>query len=293
VTELHLDMLPMLPQRATIVEAASHLWQNEDVIALWLGGSLAHGAGDLYSDVDFRVAVEPQQLASWKSLSFEAIFAQAPVMGQHIITFGDDAFLYHLLLSNGEIFDFFVQSTERSPTAEPVLILGCHSESFEHLLVENNNVPRVEIQAVHKELLQQMLIDFWISTHKHRKVLYRNLDLMVPQGLQAERGMLLRLWYIQATGQDCGDMGRQTIHSLTRVVRAIGQSRGAQALATIGASARDRRELCCVIELHRGIIAQAGRELAQTYMFEYPAALEATVLRGWKDFMDGEVKPIQ
>ncbi len=288
MTELQLSNLPDLPQRASIVEAASNLWPEAGVVALWLGGSLARGAGDLFSDVDFRVAVTPEQLAPWKTPRFERIFTHTTVAGQAVMQFGDDAVLHHLVLSNGEIFDFFVQSAARLPTREPLLILGCRSDEFKRKLAGQNGIPPVERQAVDGEVVRDLLVSFWINSHKHRKVLYRGLDVMATLGLHIEQGLLLRLWYIEVSGQDCGDVRRQTIHSLTEVVQTIERAMGPQALALLGAPMGDRQELCQTIERNRQAISQhLGRRLAQQYGFDYPAALEETVVWGWEVFLAG------
>ncbi len=289
ITELHLNNFPKLPQQETIAVAASNIWLDAGVVALWVGGSLASGAGDLFSDVDFRVAVAPDQLPSWKAPRFEQIFTHASVVGRSSMPFGDDAVLHHLVLSNGEIFDFFVQSIMRLPTQEPLLILGCRDDDFERILTEQNIVPPVKMQAVRGEIIRELLVSFWISSHKHRKVLYRGLDLMVTLGLHMEQSMLLRLWYIEVSGQDCGDMRRQTIHSFTKVVQTIEQAKGSQALMMIGAPMRNRLEIYQTIERNRQAISQElGRQLAQKYGFEYPSFLEATVLQGWQEFLAEE-----
>ena len=290
MTELQLSNLPDLPQRASIVEAASNIWPEAGVVAIWVGGSLARGAGDLFSDVDFRVAVTQDQLAAWKTPRFEHIFTHTTVAGQAVMQFGDDAVLHHLVLSNGEIFDFFVQSATRLPTREPLLILGCRSDEFERKLAGQNSIPPVERQAVDGEVVRDLLISFWINSHKHRKVLYRGLDVMATLGLHIEQSLLLRLWYIDVSGQDCGDVRRQTIHSLTEVVQTIERAMGPQALALLGAPMRDRQELCQTIERNRQAVSQhLARRLAQRYGFEYPGELEETVLRGWEVFL-GEQK---
>lgn len=286
MAELQLDRLTALPQRETIREVASHLWPDAGVVALWIGGSLAGGAGDRWSDVDFRVAVAPEQFAPWKSPPFEQIFSHAPVVGHGVIPFGDDAVLHHLVLANGEIFDFFVQSTARLPTPEPLLILGCRDAAFERILAGQNSVPQVEMQPVSGEAVRELLVNFWINSHKHRKVLARGLDLLATLGLHIEQSMLIRLWYIEASGQDCGDVRRQTIHSLTKVVRTIEQAMGAPALALIGAPTRNRQELLQAIKANRQAISQLGPRLAQRYDFEYPVALEAVTRQGWQAFLN-------
>jgi predicted nucleotidyltransferase len=39
--------------------------------AIWIGGSLAAGLGDAYSDIDFRIAVEPGHIDRWTSPDWE------------------------------------------------------------------------------------------------------------------------------------------------------------------------------------------------------------------------------
>jgi hypothetical protein len=280
--------LPDLPQRATIVEVASRLRTDDTVVALWVGGSLARGAGDRYSDVDFRVAVEAEQFASWRSPLFSQIFTGTPVVGRIYIPFGNDALLHHLVLGNGEIFDFFVQSTSRLPTEEPLLILGCRSEEFARLLKARNDVPEVERLQVGGDLVQDLLVSFWISSHKHRKTLGRDLDPLTVLGVQIEQTILLRLWYIEASGWDCNDVRRQTIHSLTECIQVVEQALGPAALALLGMPMGDREELCQAIESTRHIVAQLGRRLAERYGFAYPSDLETTVLQAWELFRQEE-----
>lgn len=283
--DLQLNILPELPQRATIAEISTHIWHNYEVVALWLGGSLARSAGDIFSDVDFRIAVASQQLAFWKDPPFQEIFRSAPVVGQTFLAFGDEALLHHLVLANGEIFDFFVQSVAQEPTPEPRLVLGCRDKHFAQLLAAETRPEPFTTQAIQPAEIQRMLVDFWISTHKHRKVLHRDLDLLVTFGINVERNLLLRLWYIEASGTDCGDMRRQTIHSLTSIIRALQHATGGQALEVAGMPTRNRQELYLAIERDRESAAQLGRRLAQKYRFAYPAQLEATVLQGWQAFL--------
>ncbi|HLW01425.1 MAG TPA: hypothetical protein VKT82_22405 [Ktedonobacterales bacterium] len=283
--ELDVSRLPDLPQCDTIRAVASYLWQDARVVALWVGGSLASGAGDLLSDADFRVAVAPEDFAAWRSPPLERIFAPLAVVGQ-TVRFGDAAAFYQLVLSNGEIFDFLVQSTARRPPREPLLVLGCHSADFERVLAEQNSVPPLEMQPVSAEAVRELVVNFWSNSHKHKKVLYRGLDLMATIGIQHEHNILIRLWYIEASGQDCGDVQRQTIHSLTSVIRAIEQALGPQAMELIGAPMRYRQELMQAIERNRQAVSRLGPGLAERYGFDYPAALEAVTLEGWQAFLE-------
>jgi hypothetical protein len=282
---LHLKQLPHLPQQHTIRAVALALWQHQEVIALWLGGSLAGGTGDVVSDIDLRVAVAPAHLAGWEAPAFERMFVHPPVVGQQFLRFGEDAFLHHLLLSTGELLDLYVQSTEREVTPEPSQILGCRSDQFAHTLAHSQSVtPGVESHPPTSEILSSLLIDFWINTQKHRNALYRGLDLLCIRRIQKERDLLLRLWYIQVSGRDYSPM-RETTHALSAIMATVRRAKGLQALQLLGAPTRNHRELTQVIELHRTVVSELGQHLAHQYGFAYPAALEATVLRSWQEFV--------
>jgi hypothetical protein len=283
--ELRFDLLPPLPQCATVREISTRLWHNDQVCALWLGGSLARGTADIYSDVDYRLAVTPRHLSGWQAPDVATLFVSARVVGQQSLTFDQHSLFYHLVLANGEIFDFLVQSTTREPTPELRLILGCRDEQFAHTL-GNRSPEQPREQAAQATDIQELLTTFWITTHKHRKVLQRKLDLMAHSGLEIEQSLLLRLWYIEISGQDCGDLRRQSIYSLTGVIRILEQAAGDQARALIGAPLRQRQEIYRAIEDNRERVAHLGRRLAQTYGFPYPTALEATVRQSWQHFLD-------
>jgi hypothetical protein len=285
---LFLNHLPDLPQCSTLKAVARQLQTNRDIVALWIEGSLARGGGDRFSDVDLHVAVEPEQLAGWKKPAFTLIFASNPVVGQLFLPFGEHAFLHHLVLANGEIFDFFVQDASQPLSVDAKLVLSCRDPQLAQALQQERQELPSSDKAVQSEQLQQLLDGFWISTHKHAKVLYRGLTGLAPLGLSIERNILLRLWYIQTTGQDCGDLGRSTIHSLTRVVRTIEQQMGAHALELLGMPLRNRDEICRAIESNRRVVARLGRSLARTYAFTYPEVLETTVKQHWQQFLAAE-----
>lgn len=280
---LYLNNLPELSQQKTIREVATALWQQKEVIALWLGGSLASGTGDAFSDIDLRIAVAPCHLTCWEAPPFEQIFVHTTVVGQLFLRFGDDAFLHHLLLSNGELFDFCVQSTESELTPELRQILGCRSDLFASRLQQNQTTSSgMEPHPPNGEMLRRLLIDFWINTYKHCKALYRDLDLLCIRRIQLERDLLLKLWYIHSSGRNYSAI-RQTMHSMTEVAYEI-RTNVPHALCILGAPMRNRQELIRVIELNRNVVAELGRQLARRYSFEYPSILETTVLRSWQDF---------
>jgi hypothetical protein len=281
--ELRLDLLPPLPQSATIRSVASRLWRDGRVAAIWLGGSLAEGAGDAYSDIDLRIAVAQQDLAAWHAPDFAALLDN-PVLGRHFLRLGEGSFLHHLILGNGDIIDFLVQDADMPPETEPLLVLGCRSDACAERLTDADRAQATSEALVTGAALRELIVTFWIHSHKHRKVLYRDLDLMFPAALYANWTMLMRLWYIAATGRDTAARHFSGIHGLSELVRTIEEAFGREPLAACGMPARTREEICDVIERHRDIVSSLGHRLAERHGVDYPAELEAMVRAAWARF---------
>lgn len=280
---LNLSALPNLPQRGTIALLAPRLWHDASVAAVWIGGSLARGAGDAYSDIDLRVAVNPVDLDAWKAPEFTALLDDL-ALGRHFIPLGDDAFIHHLILANGDILDFLVQSVERRPVAEPILILGCRSAALAERLAAANRPEEMESVPASAQAVRELVTAFWINSHKHRKVLHRGLEPMFPSGVHAAWTMLMRLWYIEATGNEVRPYHFSGIHGLTELVRAVEGVEGADALALFGAPIRTREEIWEAVARQHEAAARVGRILAERFGFAYPAALEQMVRASWRTF---------
>jgi hypothetical protein len=62
------------PQNGWAERAAARLLQRSDVVAVWLGGSLATDEADEVSDVDLRVAVTAEALPAWRQPDFPTWF---------------------------------------------------------------------------------------------------------------------------------------------------------------------------------------------------------------------------
>lgn len=283
MSTLTLDNLPELPQSATLRKLAERLWAQQDVIALWLGGSLAQGTADTYSDIDLRVAIAPDTLDSWRTPTWNDLFDTPPV-GAQSLTFGATAFLHHLVLANGDIVDLWLQSRDQDPSPDSVLVLGCRDADFADKLAQVTPHPAFAPEPADAEAIRQLIVQFWIASHKHRKVLARGLDMVAQFGVPLERNFLLRLWYVLATGLDYGGTGL-TIHSLSPITRALRERIGEPALTLYGLPLRTRAEISAAIETDRAEVARVGRLLAERLHFDYPDALEQTARQGWAAFL--------
>jgi hypothetical protein len=290
--DLRLEALPDLPQSRSIRALAPRIWRDTHVVAIWLGGSLAAGTADPYSDIDLRVAVPPADLAAWESPDLPGLLGGPPLSAQ-FLRLSDSVFLHHLIVPNGDILDLLVQSAGSAPGPESVLLLGCRDAAFASLLATSDHTPHAGRVTVSSDAVRELIVAFWVNSHKHRKVLYRHLDLMFPAATYTDWRMLMRLWYIAATGYDTSPSHFTGIHGLTELVRAVERDFGAAPLALCGAPTRDRNEICAAIERYQDTVAQLGRRLASQYDFAYPAALEDVARHAWRAFRAASAPPPQ
>jgi predicted nucleotidyltransferase len=272
-----------LPQSQRLAEVVADLEANPDVVAIWLGGSLARGAGDAYSDVDLCIALRPEAYAA------DEIPASAARLTAAAVTllpfhFGGEATLWHMMLEDGTIYDLHVQPADEAPPRGVKLALACRDEAFGEKLISSEGPP-LEFPPARAEEIARALQFFWMNQRKHQKVLYRRLPLMAWQGEVLSRQDLVRFWYILATGNDCGPLHRLTIHTLTPVVRAVQTHIGPDALALVGQPTRTPAELIAAMTHLHDEIARVGRALADQLGFDYPAAAEATARRTWQEFL--------
>jgi nucleotidyltransferase-like protein len=287
VLDLDLGVLPQMAQTRTISQLAPAIWADERVVALWLGGSLARGEGDDYSDIDVRVAVDPADLEAWRALDTQALTG-GQVVGGHTFALGEDALIHHLLLLNGDIVDLLVQTTARPPNVEPFVVLGCRDEMFAGRLQASSRVESELHNPATAEGVRELIVAFWVNSHKHRKVLHRSLDLMIPSGLYHSWLMLMRLWYMEATGEETSAYHFSGIHGLTQLVRSVEALEDVDARAVAGVPGRTREEIYTAIERHQQAAAHVGRLLAERYHFEYPLELERMVRAQWRAFRESE-----
>ncbi len=281
--DLNFDALPDLPQLRPLREFAPRLWARPDALALWIGGSIGRGSADRYSDVDLRIAVRAEAFEEWQRAEIQTLIGNS-VVAQTRLSFGEHAFLHHVVLTTGDIYDIWIQSEDHAVGADTILIVGCRDEKLRsHLNACRQAAPAPDLPAS-SDTVRQMLVEFWINTHKHRKVLDRNLHLLAIVGAQNDRAVLLRLWYMEITGLDAGNPRTQTIHGLAHQMRTVEQAKGAEALRVLGASLASRADILTAIEMLRDEIGHTGRLLAARLDFAYPAEVEAVARQGWQEF---------
>jgi hypothetical protein len=280
---IELGVLEQAPQAELLRSIAENCLADARIQAIWVGGSLAAGRGDSYSDIDFRIAVETPDLESWLEPDWNRYLPILPAGGQ-MLRFGEHALLHHLVLGDGTIVDFYVQDLIK-PNPEPSLVvLACRNEAFRALLDQSILPASPLVRPIEAAALRQFFVDYWITTHKQLKALGRHYDYSAFAGLFMERMALLRAWYMEQIGQDID--ARMSIHMLGHLHKGLRGKLSAEQVAIVGMPSRTPAESAAVIEAIRAEMARIGQALAKQHAFDYPSELEAVVLRTWNEQRD-------
>lgn len=287
MTDIDLGSLAQGPHADLIRDIASRCAADGSIQAIWVGGSLAAGTGDRYSDVDFRLAVEPGQLERWTSPDWQR-YLPLPASGGLLLRFGEGALLHHLVLQDGAIVDFYVQDTMQQNHEPRVVILMCRSGELRARLEGFARPAAPLVREIDGAVVGQFFVDYWIMTHKQAKALARRFDLSHFAGLDLERMALLRALYMQAVGKDID--ARTTLHMLGVLHRGLEGKLSEQQRSILGAPSHTPREVAAVIEAIRAEMARVGRVLAERHEFAYPGELEGVVKQFWNEHKDTVIR---
>lgn len=268
------------PHAHLIRAMASKCYEDGSIQAIWVGGSLAAGQGDAYSDVDFRIAVEPGQIDRWISPNWDRYLPIRPCGGL-MMRFGEQALLHHLVLTDGVIVDFYIQDTTRQNPEPNLVIIACRSKEFRAILEGFASPAAVLFQEIDGAVVREFFVDYWITTHKQMKALARRYDLSPFVGLYMERVALLRAWYMQAVGKDINS--RITLHLLKELHKGLDGKLTEHQRTLLGLPSETPEEAVTVIDAIRAEMASVGRWLADKHGFAYPHELEDVVQRVWSE----------
>lgn len=278
MTEINLGSLAHGPHATLIREIADKCIEDERIEAIWVGGSLAAERGDVFSDIDFRIAVKLGQVCNWFNPNWEQYLPLIPY-GNTFMKFGEHALLHHLVLADGTILDFFVQDTEHQNFEPRIVILACRDAEFRKKL-EGFSRPAVALtNEIDGAELRRFFVDYWIITHKELKALARQYDLSPFVGLYWERLALLRAYHIQAVGKDISS--RATLHMLAVLHKGLEDKLTNLQKDILGLPSRTPEETIIAIETIRSEMARIGRQLASHHAFSYPYELEDVVQNAW------------
>ena len=277
---MNLGLLENGPHAKLIRGLAEKCYADSTVEAIWVGGSLATGKGDVYSDVDFRIAVDASRMEQWREPDWD-LYLPLPSCGSTFLRFSDHALLHHLILIDGTIVDFYVQDTSVKNPEPKLVVIACRNEQFGKALAEFPTAPKSMVGDVNAEAARQVFVDYWIATHKQMKALARKYDYSSFAGLYVERMALLRAWHMEVAGKDID--ARVSIHMLGALHKGLDGRLTSQQQDLLGLPSRTPEQAVFAIEAIRHEMSRVGQLLAKTYGFPYPQELERVVLITWND----------
>ena len=76
---LQFDGLKSSAHDSVLREMAQRIWKRDDVVGIWVGGSIARGNADRYSDIDLRVAVKAAALSAWEKIDLTELLGREVV----------------------------------------------------------------------------------------------------------------------------------------------------------------------------------------------------------------------
>ena len=287
MNDLEMGVLLNGPHAELIRAIAGNCIADDNVQAVWIGGSLAAGAGDAYSDVDFRIAVLPDQLSRWHSPDWTHYLPAQPC-GQVLMRFGERALLHHLLLTDGTLLDFYVQDTTQENHEPKIVILACRNDEFRDKLEGFSQPAGALVRELDRAATRQLFVDYWITTHKQMKALHRRYDHASFTGLYLERMYLLRAWFMQATGKEIDS--RMTLHMIGALHKGLWGKLTGDQHNILGLPTRTPEETVNAIDAIRAEMVRVGHALAEQHAFDYPQTLEDVVQRLWKERKDSLMK---
>lgn len=280
MSDIDLGRLEGGPHADLIRDMAGRCFADDSIQALWVGGSLAAGLGDAYSDIDFRIAVEPGQIDRWTSPDWGR-YLPLPPCGGALMRFGERALLHHMVLADGSIVDFYVQDTTQHNPEPSIVVLACRNAELRATLEGFARPAATLVREIDGAVVRQFLVDYWITTHKQMKALARRYDYSPFVGLYFERMALLRAWHMQVAGNDID--ARPTLHMIGALHRGLAGGLTAQQHSILGLPSRTPEETVAVIDAIRAEMAGVGRWLADRHGFAYPHELEEVVRRTWAE----------
>ncbi len=203
-----------LPQWAELPTLVRNLYDLSPVRAVFLAGSLGRGEGDEWSDLDLQVHVDRSFSDFLDDAQIQAVTGDPPVALERF-KLGADGWMHHLILANGTFVDLLCR-TELS-AAETRLWVSLPADMTSPPAVVARHPKTWTPQPIRPDEVARLVFRYWITMHKHRRGMARRQDLVIWTGIRHSIALLVRLEFIAATGQDCGDPTRMAIYELSGV----------------------------------------------------------------------------
>lgn len=210
-----MESAPRPPQLQALPGLVRRLYDLPQVETVFLGGSLARGGGDAYSDIDLLVVVDG---SCQDFLSDEAIRQTAGIAPLATVRFplGPASWMHQLILPGGIVVDLNCQRDV--PKAQLSQLIELDQECSQLHSSRRSQSPRAwQPAAIYDEEVGGLVQTFWVTALKHRRGILRQQELLIWIGLNLSRAQLVRLQFLAEMDRDCGDLARMGIYTLSAI----------------------------------------------------------------------------
>ncbi len=271
-----------LPQLAILPGLVQRLQALPVTRAVYLGGSLGRGEGDLYSDLDLQVIVQP----SCTDFLPDPVLAQVagvPPLAVVRFTLGPASWMHHLILASGIIVDLLCR--HEITESELLYLVPLEGDCGPSLPAAGTRPKAWAPEIISAQEVRDLVQAFWVTMHKHRRGIAREQELVIWTGIHLSLAQLMRLQFIAATDQDCGDLTRMGIYSLSGVNDWLKINADTDCLAELLAPVASTDWTHCV-----SLLTAKGSRLCQVLWDRWalPAQLrelEEVVVAEWQRFL--------
>ncbi|MFZ1746400.1 MAG: nucleotidyltransferase domain-containing protein, partial [Nitrospirales bacterium] len=161
MTTISLDHIPDTPHLDLLQSLAELAWANPAIQAIWVGGSIASGKSDQESDIDFRIAIDKPTVEAWAQVDWDTLLPIPPV-GMTTLRFGPKAILHHMLLANGILLDYLIQTCDRPYPEVAVKLIAARNEELADTIRSFSGAETSVHVAVDPDRVEQLFVDYWI-----------------------------------------------------------------------------------------------------------------------------------
>lgn len=236
--------------------------------AAWLGGSYGRGAADRWSDIDLHVLLA-EEGEGFRTACESWLNSIRPLVLYKLLF---DGRMVNALTVDGVRLDLWIYDVPPVLNATATHILFDHADrlQFQAPAEQAPGPPAPGAVAETAAALRLLIEEFWRCIALLPTVIGREEQIVAFQGLNVELGLLLEILQ-----RGHGIVREAGVKRLNAYLPAAARTQIEASLALGGINP------AALVDAHLGlsaIVRAEGRELAARWGFDYPAALEATVL---------------
>ncbi len=248
----------------TLTALKTHLRSDPRIRAAWLEGSMGRGDADRYSDIDLHALLAESDLAAFQTGAEEWLNAVRPIV---LCTLMFGGRMVNALTEDGVRIDLWLHTEERV-SLRPGKAAVIHDPDG---LTRFDREPSPPDDAAIAAELEAQIKEFWRCIALLPTVTGRGERIVSFQGLNVELGLLINI-LLKGYGieRDAG------VKKLNAFLPEEARSEIEQVLSM---SHLDIPGLALPHTLLAILMAKHGRAIAAKHHFEYPARLEAAVVR--------------